>query len=73
MSLLHSLTDRFGGFLFLMLVIGGINYGLMGAFEYDLLAEVFAGGMVINIVYVLIGVAALLSLDKAFELFHSHK
>lgn len=48
----------------LLVIIGGINWGLIGAFEYDLVAQLF-GEMtaVTRAVYILVGIAALYSLS----------
>lgn len=43
-----------------LLVIGGLNWGLVGLFDFDLVATLFGGvPLVATIVYVLVGVAAL--------------
>ncbi|OYX43451.1 DUF378 domain-containing protein [Candidatus Saccharibacteria bacterium 32-49-12] len=48
-----------------LLVIGGLNWGLVGLFEYDLVAALFGDMSVLSrIVYVLVGLAAL------YELLH---
>lgn len=45
---------------FVLVIIGGLNWGLVGLFEYDLVAELFgAGSTVGNIVYDLVGLGAL--------------
>jgi hypothetical protein len=43
-----------------LLVIGGLNWGLWGAFEFDLVATIFGGQTAIasKIIYVIIGIAA---------------
>lgn len=44
----------------ILLVVGGLNWGLVGAFEFDLVAALFGEMSVISrVVYVLVGVAAL--------------
>lgn len=45
----------------LLVVIGGINWGLVGLFQFDLVATLFGGqaGMIARIVYVLVGLSAL--------------
>jgi uncharacterized protein len=44
----------------ILLFIGGINWGLVGAFEFDLVARLLgAWPIVLRIVYVLVGLAAL--------------
>ena len=45
----------------ILLVVGGLNWGLWGAFEFDLVAALFGGNTAIiaKIVYSLVGLAAL--------------
>jgi len=45
----------------LLVVIGGINWGLVGLFQYDLVATLFGGqaGVIARIVYTLVGLSAL--------------
>jgi hypothetical protein len=43
-----------------LVVIGGINWGLVGLFDLDLVAALFGGVEVLaNLIYVLVGVAAI--------------
>lgn len=43
-----------------LLVVGGLNWGLVGAANFDLVAAVFGRGSALaNIVYLLVGFAAL--------------
>lgn len=43
-----------------LLVVGGLNWGLVGAMDFDLVAALFgAGSAMARIVYGLVGVAAL--------------
>jgi uncharacterized membrane protein YuzA (DUF378 family) len=49
-----------------LLVVGGLNWGLVGLFEFDLVAFIFTGGdptagattALARVVYVLVGIAA---------------
>lgn len=45
----------------ILLVIGGLNWGLVGLFQFDLVAAIFGGGntTLSRIIYVLVGIAAL--------------
>lgn len=46
-----------------LLVIGGINWGLVGLFGFDLVAAIFGDMSALSrVVYVLVGIAALVSL-----------
>ncbi len=43
----------------ILLVVGGLNWGLVGAFNFDLVAALFgAGSALARVVYVLVGLAA---------------
>lgn len=49
----------------ILLVIGGLNWGLVGFFEYDLVAEIFgAGESLSRIIYALVGIAAVYTVYK---------
>ncbi|MDQ3058758.1 MAG: DUF378 domain-containing protein [Pseudomonadota bacterium] len=48
----------------LLLIIGGLNWGLVGAFEFDLVARLFGEmSWVSRAIYILVGLAALYSLS----------
>lgn len=49
---------------FILVIVGGINWGLVGAFQIDLVATLFGGetAPLARIVYILVGLAALYSL-----------
>ncbi|ANN80253.1 DUF378 domain-containing protein [Bordetella flabilis] len=41
-------------------IIGGLNWGLVGAFNFDLVAAIFGAGSAISrVIYILVGLAAL--------------
>lgn len=45
---------------FILLVIGGLNWGLVGVFKFDLVKAIFGDMSVVSrIIYILVGVAAL--------------
>lgn len=47
----------------LLIIIGGLNWGLVGAFEFNLVDALFGEGSVLaRIVYVVVGLAALYKL-----------
>ncbi|MGN6490118.1 MAG: DUF378 domain-containing protein [Devosia sp.] len=45
----------------LLVIIGGINWGLVGAFQFNLVAAIFGGdgSALSRIIYVLVGLSAL--------------
>lgn len=43
-----------------LIVIGGINWGLVGFFDYNLVNEIFgAGSVAARVIYAIVGIAAL--------------
>lgn len=48
----------------LLIIVGGINWLLVGAFQFDLVAALFGGqdGAIARIVYVLVGLSAIYQL-----------
>ena len=43
----------------LLVIVGGLNWGLVGLFEFDLVAAIFgAGSLLARLVYVLVGLSA---------------
>ncbi|WP_226035859.1 DUF378 domain-containing protein [Aquibacillus saliphilus] len=55
----------------LLLVIGGINWGLIGLFQFDLVAAIFGGGeqsgAFARIIYTLVGISGLVCLSLLFK------
>lgn len=64
-------TRTFSWTALTLVIIGAINWGLIGFFQFDLVAVLFGGmgGMVSRIIYAIIGLAGLycLSLYGAFS------
>lgn len=56
----------------ILLIVGGLNWGLVGLFNFDLVATLFgAASLLSRIVYVLVGASALWQLMPLFESFKS--
>ena len=53
----------------LLLIIGGINWGLVGIFQFDLVAFLFGGAEAIlsRIIYVLVAISAILCISLFFK------
>lgn len=53
----------------LLIIIGGINWLLVGAFQFDLVAAIFGGqdAALARIVYVLVGISAIYQLIPFFR------
>ena len=43
----------------ILLLVGGINWGLVGAFDYNLVTTILGDGTVTRVVYGLVGLGAL--------------
>lgn len=52
-----------------LLVIGGINWGLIGLFQFDLVATLFGGqsSLISRIVYTIVGLSAVYVAIDAFQ------
>ena len=51
----------------ILVVVGGLNWGLVGLFSFDLVAAIFgAGSALVRIVYILVGLSAAWQLVPLF-------
>ncbi len=55
----------------MLIIVGGLNWGLVGAFEFDLVAALFGGedSAGARLTYVLVGVSALYQLIPLVQAF----
>ena len=58
--------DRFS---LLLVIVGAINWGLVGLFQFDLIAFLFGGqtGAVSRVIYTLVGIAGLWCITLLFR------
>ena len=49
---------------FILLIIGGLNLGIVGVSHYDVLSHIFGTGAVLSVIYILIGLSALWELFR---------
>ena len=56
----------------LLMVIGALNWGILGLTggETNVLAEIFGTGTLTDVVYVIVGVAALVFVPRLLDAFH---
>lgn len=60
---------RFYWITLVLLVIGGLNWLLVGLFEFDLVAAIFGPmSTMARVVYVLVGLSAIVVLTTSFKL-----
>lgn len=55
----------------LLVIIGAINWGLIGLFDFNLVALIFGGAesMLTKVIYILVGISGLLSIKNLIDLF----
>jgi uncharacterized membrane protein YuzA (DUF378 family) len=52
----------------ILVIVGGLNWGLIGLFNFDLVAAIFGAGSALSrIVYILVGLAALYTIYYALR------
>ena len=54
-----SKFDTIDWIAFILVIIGGLNWGLVGFFNFNLVYALFGTGIIATVTYSLIGVAAL--------------
>ena len=58
---------------YILVIIGAINWGLVGFFEYDLVASIFGEMSVLSrIIYDLVGISALFLLLSYRDIYYHH-
>ena len=57
----------------ILLIVGGLNWLLVGLFQFDLVAALFGGqtSAISRIVYVLVGISAIIQLLRLGDLFEN--
>jgi len=50
----------------ILVLVGGLNWGLVGAANLNLVESIFGAGQITNIVYILVGLSALYMLFNMF-------
>jgi len=51
----------------ILLIIGGINWGLVGLFNFNLVSAIFGTGVIAKIIYILVGIAGLYTIYYLFK------
>jgi uncharacterized membrane protein YuzA (DUF378 family) len=67
-----EMLKRFEPVALLVMVLGALNWGILGITggETNVIAEIFGTGTFTDVLYVIVGVAALVSLPRLLEAFH---
>lgn len=55
----------------LLIIIGAINWGLIGLFDFNLVALIFGGkdAIMTKVVYILVGISGIISIKLLVDLF----
>jgi uncharacterized protein len=53
--------------IWFLFVIGALNWGLIGAFDFNLVTTLFGTGMITKVIYILVGLAALAKIYWTFK------
>ena len=55
--------------ILILLIIGGINWGLIGFFNYNLVSSIFGANLIVisRIIYAVVGLAALYAISFLFR------
>ena len=60
--------NALGWISLILIVVGGLNWGLVGFFKFDLVAAIFGEmSIVARVVYGLVGIAAIYAIATAFN------
>ena len=51
----------------LLIVIGAINWGLVGAFSFNLVQAIFGMGTLADIIYILVGISGIWGITLLFS------
>jgi uncharacterized membrane protein YuzA (DUF378 family) len=67
-----EMLKRFEPVALLVMMLGALNWGILGITggETNVIAEIFGTGTFTDVVYVIVGVAALIWLPRLMEAFH---
>jgi uncharacterized membrane protein YuzA (DUF378 family) len=54
----------------LVMVLGALNWGMVGLFDTNVISDVFGGGTLTDVVYVIVGVCGLLYIPQLLDSLH---
>jgi uncharacterized membrane protein YuzA (DUF378 family) len=67
-----DMLRRFEPLVLFLMIVGALNWGIVGLTDGDtnVLSDVFGSGTLINVLYVVIGVAGVLSIPRLLDALH---
>jgi uncharacterized protein len=65
-----EMLKRFEPIALLFMVLGALNWGMVGLFDENVIANVFGDGTFTDVLYVIVGVSGLVYIPRLLEEFH---
>ncbi|HWB70016.1 MAG TPA: DUF378 domain-containing protein [Solirubrobacterales bacterium] len=65
-----EMIRRFEPVALLIVVLGALNWGMVGLFDTNVISEVFGTGTLTDVVYTIVGVCGLLHIPRVLEEMH---
>jgi uncharacterized membrane protein YuzA (DUF378 family) len=65
-----EMIKRFEPVALLVMVLGALNWGIVGLFETNVIAELFGTGTLTDVVYVVVGVCGLIYVPRLLDSLH---
>jgi len=65
-----EMLKRFEPLALVVLIIGALNWGVIGLFHENVIANAFGTGTFTDVLYVIVGVAGLVYVPRALEHLH---
>ncbi len=65
-----EMIKRFEPVALLFMVLGALNWGILGLFEENVISNVFGTGTFTDILYVVVGLSGLVYIPRLLEAFH---
>ena len=65
-----EVIKRFEPLWLALVVIGGLNWAMVGLFDRNILSDIFGGGTTTDVVYAIVGFGALMLVPALMERMH---
>ena len=65
-----EMLKRFEPLALVLVIVGALNWGILGLTDTNVVAEIFGTGTLLDVVYVIVGVAGLMLLPRLREATH---
>ena len=65
-----EMLRRFEPLALFLMIVGALNWGILGLTDTNVLAEIFGTGTLTDVIYVLVGVSGLVFVPRLMEALH---